>query len=207
MADRAGSEPSGPGQRIWLLIRRRWRKVLRSFHRDVGYLVVGLTFVYALSGLAVNHIGQGDWDPNFKTMVEKTQLTKELPPDEEAASVQVLAEMGIEQEPRDAYWDSDTSYEIAFDDKTIIVDANTLVAKKIYDEPRFFLRVANWLHLNRGKEAWTYFADGYAILLLFLATSGMFMLKGKKGLIGRGAVLIALGSAVPLLYVHFSGGP
>ena len=33
------------------------------------------------------------------------------------------------------------------------------------------------------------------------------MLKGKKGLIGRGAVLVAIGSAVPLLYVHFSGGP
>ena len=32
-------------------------------HRDLGYLAVGLTVVYALSGLAVNHIA--DWDPNF----------------------------------------------------------------------------------------------------------------------------------------------
>ena len=28
---------------------------------------------------------------------------------------------------------------------------------------RFFLRVANWLHYNRGKKAWTYVADVYAV--------------------------------------------
>ena len=27
----------------------RWRPALRSLHRDVGYLAVGLTFVYAAS--------------------------------------------------------------------------------------------------------------------------------------------------------------
>jgi hypothetical protein len=44
-------------------------------------------------------------------------------------------------------------------------------------------------------------------LLLFLALSGMFMIKGKKGLIGRGAILVVLGAAVPILYVTLSGGP
>ena len=28
-------------------------------HRDVGYLVVGLTLIYAISGIAVNHIDDG----------------------------------------------------------------------------------------------------------------------------------------------------
>jgi hypothetical protein len=45
------------------------------------------------------------------------------------------------------------------------------------------------------------------VLLLFLATSGIFMLKGKKGFVGRGAIFIALGAAVPILYVQLSGGP
>ena len=71
----------------------------------------------------------------------------------------------------------------------------------------FLLRVANWLHLNRGKKAWTWVADGYAVLLLYLATSGLFMLPGKKGFFGRGAILFALGVAVPIGYVVFSGGP
>jgi hypothetical protein len=50
-------------------------------------------------------------------------------------------------------------------------------------------------------------ADGYAGFLLFLATSGLFMLAGRKGLLGRGAVLVTLGAAVPFLYVVLSGGP
>src|SRR5262249_17289526 len=74
-------------------------------------------------------------------------------------------------------------------------------------ESRLFLRIANWLHYNRGKRAWTYIADVYAVLLLYLAISGIFMIKGKLGLRWRGAVLISLGVAVPVTYVVLSGGP
>ena len=52
--------------------------------------------------------------------------------------------------------------------------------------------MANWLHLNRGKKAWTYVADSYAAFLLFLAFSGLFMIPGRKGLIGRGAIIALL---------------
>ena len=93
------------------------------------------------------------------------------------------------------------------DERTLTVTLSTGEVHDASREPRLLLRVANWLHLNRGKKAWTYIADGYAVLLLFLATSGMFMLPGRKGLIGRGLILVAIGSAVPILYVTLSGGP
>jgi hypothetical protein len=198
-------DPVPRWHRVRRAVRKRWRAVLRSLHRDAGYLVVGLTFVYALSGLAINHIGQ--WDPNFKMVVESHQLKAPLPENEEAAGAQILTELKIADQPRDAYWESDGTYQIFFDARTIVVDPKTLVATDAAEEPRFFLRVANWLHYNRGKASWTYIADGYAVLLLFLATSGLFMLKGRKGLVGRGAILVILGAAVPLLYVHYSGGP
>ena len=35
--------------------RRNWRKLNNALHRDVGFLIVGLTIVYGVSGLAVNH--------------------------------------------------------------------------------------------------------------------------------------------------------
>ena len=194
-------------RRVGRQMRKRWRAVLRALHRDAGYLAVGLTFVYAISGIAINHIGQGEWDPNFKTVVEKHQLERPLPEDDAAAATQVLAELGIGEQPRDAYWETDGTYQIFFDARTIVVDPDTLIARDAAEKPRFFLRVANWLHYNRGKAAWTYVADGYAVLLLLLATSGLFMLKGRKGLIGRGAILVAIGVAVPILYVHYSGGP
>jgi hypothetical protein len=73
--------------------------------------------------------------------------------------------------------------------------------------PRPLLRAANWLHLNRGKKAWTYVADAYAAGLLLLALSGMFMIAGRKGLLGRGAALVAVGVAIPVVYVVLSKGP
>jgi hypothetical protein len=69
------------------------------------------------------------------------------------------------------------------------------------------LRVANWLHLNRGKKAWTYVADTYAVGLILLALSGVLLLPGRKGLIGRGGILVLVGAAIPVIYVHLSGGP
>jgi hypothetical protein len=205
MVEKSAALPPTLGRRVWTVVRRRWRALLRALHRDAGYIAVGLTFVYALSGLAINHIGK--WDPNFKMVVETHQLDRALPEDEAAAGAQILGELGIDDKPREAFWESDGTYQIIFDDRTIVVDPKTLEAKDAQEKPRFFLRVANWLHYNRGKAAWTWIADGYAVLLLFLATSGVFMLKGKKGLAGRGAILIALGAAVPIIYVQLSGGP
>ena len=36
------------------------------------------------------------------------------------------------------------------------------------------------LHLNRGKKAWTYVADTYAVILLYLAVSGLFMIRAVR---------------------------
>ena len=80
----------------------------------------------------------------------------------------------------------------------------------IFDEgqtARPFLRVFNWLHLNRGKAGWTWIADAYAIALLFLATSGMLMVRGRKGLIGRGGIFLLLGIGVPVVYLLISDRP
>ena len=40
-------------------IKKRWRAWLRAVHRDFGYLAVGFTVIYAVSGIAQNHIE--DW--------------------------------------------------------------------------------------------------------------------------------------------------
>ncbi|MEM9691022.1 MAG: hypothetical protein AAGA56_00620 [Myxococcota bacterium] len=42
-------------------------------------------------------------------------------------------------------------------------------------------------------------------MLLFLAVSGSLMLPGRKGLRGRGGVLIAIGAAVLNFYMTLSG--
>lgn len=186
--------------------RFKWRAWLRAIHRDLGYLAVGLTFVYALSGLAVDHIA--DWDPNFENYSQEYTIVTALPvDDDEAAAAAIAQELRISEEPIDVYRVSDELLEIAYERRTLHV---TLPEGRVFEEgqePRWFLRAANWLHLNRGKKAWTWFADGYAAVLLLLATSGMFMIAGKKGIVGRGAVLVGLGIAVPLGYLYLVGSP
>jgi hypothetical protein len=196
--------------------RLRVRPWLRALHRDVGYLAVGLTVIYALSGLAVNHIA--DWDPNFTQVERQHRLQMPLAPAAELPSEpqaqdrelaqRVLSQLGIAEAPSDVYRSEPQRLQISLSSTTLHVDTEAGTVFEEGQRERLFLRVANWLHLNRGKKkAWTWIADGYAVFLLFLAISGLFMLPGRKGLLGRGGVLVVLGAAVPVLYVALSGGP
>jgi hypothetical protein len=67
-------------------------------------------------------------------------------------------------------------------------------------QPRRVLFEFNQLHLNAPKRMWTYIADAYALSLIIVAITGMFVLKGKTGIAGRGAWFVSLGLVVPLAY-------
>jgi hypothetical protein len=125
----------------------------------------------------------------------------------QAAARAVLAELDITETPRDVYRVSERLLDIELDKRTLHVDLERGAVNEEGQRPRFLLRVMNWLHLNRGKKAWTYLADTYAVFLLFLATSGLLMIPGKKGLLGRGAVFAGVGAIVPIVYVVLAGGP
>lgn len=118
-----------------------------------------------------------------------------------------MKRLEISGEPQEVYRASEEQLDVVFDKRTLHVNPATGRVLDEGQEPRFLLRVANWLHLNRGKKAWTYVADTYAAGLLVLALTGVFMLPGRRGLLGRGGVWLAIGVLVPVLYVHFSGGP
>ena len=182
-----------------------WRPWLRAIHRDAGYLVVGLTVVYALSGIAVNHIA--DWDPNFVQIERSHQLEAPIAGDDRAATERVLAALGIDEIPKEIYRATEAELEVTLDHRTLHVDLQSGRVQEEGQKPRFLLRAANGLHLNRGKKAWSYVADGYAMLLLYLAISGMFMLPGRRGILGRGGLFVLVGVMTPVLYVVLSGGP
>jgi hypothetical protein len=185
--------------------RFSWRGLNRAIHRDAGHLAVGLTFVYALSGIAVNHIK--DWEPNFEDYQRQIELGGPIAGSDEAAAATAMERLGVKGPAQEIYRAAPDDLQVIFDKRTLHV--NTLTGH-VLDEgqkPRFFLRVANWLHLNRGKQAWTIVADAYAAGLILLALSGILMMPGRKGLLGRGGILILVGAAVPAIYVQVSGGP
>ncbi|MFT5431201.1 MAG: hypothetical protein ACI9OJ_001880 [Myxococcota bacterium] len=186
--------------------RFKWRPWLRAIHRDLGYLVVGFTLIYALSGIAVNHLE--DWDPNFQH-VDKTHEVdfSNAPAEPEALATWAAEQVGISEVPTDVFELEPGHVEVTFEETTLEINRADGKVFEVGQQSRFLLRIANWLHLNRGKKVWTWFADGYAVILLYLAVSGLFMIPGRKGLIGRGGIIMAVGVLVPILYVHFSGGP
>ena len=181
------------------------RPWLRALHRDAGYVAVGLTLIYAASGIAVNHLAQ--WDPNFHDSSTTHELGPDLPNDDRALAQLVLDRLGIHERPRDVYRASNDRVDITLERRALHVNPLTGHVVDEGQKPRVLLRIANWLHLNRGKKAWTYVADAYAAGLLFLAISGMFMIAGKKGFFFRGALLVAIGVSIPTVYVLVSGGP
>lgn len=185
-------------------LKKRWRAWLRAVHRDVGYLAVGFTMIYALSGIAMNHIA--DWDPNFRSQELQLKIAP-IPDDisDDEAVARVAAAAGLSGKPSDVLRAGDeVRLEYPNGSKVTAIGDSVTVQKR---ESRFFLRVANWLHATRGKAAWKYIADAYALLLLYLAISGIFMIKGKLGLRWRGTLLIGIGLAAPLTYIVVAGGP
>ncbi|MCA9662014.1 MAG: hypothetical protein KC486_26985 [Myxococcales bacterium] len=185
--------------------RLRWRPWLRAVHRDLGYTAVGLTVIYALSGLAVNHIE--DWDPNFDNYEAVHQLGGPIAGDDAAVARRVLDHLDLDEAPTDVFRVDADEVQVLLENATLHVRTDSGEVREEGQRPRVLLRIANWLHLNRGKKAWTTIADAYAIGLLTLAVSGMFMLPGRRGLLGRGALFVLAGAAVPVLYVTLSGGP
>jgi hypothetical protein len=82
---------------------------------------------------------------------------------------------------------------------TVFVAEGRVVDERVTRRPLLF--ALNYLHLNTGKGAWTWWADAYAGALLVLALTGIFIVPGRKGLAGRGKWLLATGILLPVVYL------
>ncbi len=196
------TEKAGKTGKTWW---SSWRVYNRAIHRDLGHVAVGLTLIYAVSGLAVNHIL--DWDPSFVAYSEVHELGAPIPGTDDEAAAAAMKQLGVAGAPRDVYREGPADLQVVLDKRTLHVNTTNGHVVDEGQRPRFFLRVVNWLHLSRGKKAWTVIADIYAVGLIFLAISGILMSPGRKGLFGRGGLFVLAGIAVPVVYIQLSGGP
>jgi uncharacterized protein len=175
---------------------RQWNKVL---HRDLGYFCVALTAVYAISGIAVNHIS--DWNPNHR--IERVERTFEPIPvsDRETMVAEAVQRLDLPGPPEGSFRPDPGTVLLFYEGWSVQVRA--LEGTALIERPRsrFLLREFNDLHLNRPKGIWTWAADAFAGLLLLLAVTGMFMLKGSRGLAGRGKWFVLAGVVVPVLFL------
>jgi hypothetical protein len=176
----------------------KWRKWNNILHRDIGYLITVLTLVYGISGIAVNHTA--DWNPSY--VREKVLLTIE--PIHARAREEIveaaLQRLGITEQPMNSFRPNPETLQLFFEGKNYSIDLPTGNVIVESTRPRPVLFEMNQLHLNAPKKAWTYVADLYALSLIVVAITGLFVLKGKTGITGRGAWLTGIGLAIPVLY-------
>ena len=179
----------------------KWRKWNNLLHRDLGYLCVGLTLIYAISGVAVNHTR--DWNPNYAVSRQEVSIGEipgEIRQSEEVIPF-ILNALGEESTHKSHFRPDPDNIEIYLEGSTVQANLSTGLIVREEVKSRSLLRPMNFLHLNNARKLWTYFADLYAVCLIALSLTGMFMIRGKKGLKGRGKWLVALGFLLPIIFL------
>ncbi|MCH1925749.1 PepSY-associated TM helix domain-containing protein [Shewanella sp. C32] len=184
----------------WLGIN--WFKLNRTLHRDIGYFCVGLTIVFAVSGIAVNHIR--DWNPNYSVSQTQQQLTpqpwQQLSDSE--LEQQMLQAADTQLPKKTSYWSSANEFKLFLQNgSNLTLDTEHSVLHAELIKPRHVLQAFNKLHLNEGHSAWVIFSDLYAAMLLFLALSALFMVKGKYSPWRKRSVLVIAGIVLPAAFV------
>ena len=178
----------------------RWRKTFRVLHRDIGYFIAALTLVYCISGIAVNHIE--DWNPSYR--FSERQVNIGPLPDASYLQMQqyVVTTLNIDAgKVKGHFMETETRFRV-FLENTEEVSVDIRSGKGLYKQVdnRVLLYKINALHLNNIKGIWTWVADTFAVLLIFLTITGVFIMSGKKGLSGRGKWFLAAGFALPVVF-------
>jgi hypothetical protein len=178
------------------------RKSLRTLHRDFGYLVVGITFVYTVSGIALNH--RTDWNPHYTLVSEDFTL----PPSTQSIFSQdeinaLLKKFDYQAVYKKHFVTRNNEIKIFVEEGTVMYNPEQgKVELEILKKRPFFFQI-NKIHLAQTGQLWIWISDIMAVFLLFVAISGLFLLKGKFGLKGRGLWLTAIGIVIPLAIILF----
>ncbi len=176
----------------------RWRRWNRAVHRDLGYLCLGLTLVYAVSGVALNHLHH--WNPNYR--IERRELPFPAPnPDAEMGEVvrRALALVGETRPVKSTFEPAPGVVQVFVEGNTLWVDLERGTLREERAAERPVLYFLNGLHLNRPKGGWTALADVYGVALAVLAVTGVLIPGGRLGPTRRGVWLTAAGILAPML--------
>ncbi len=178
---------------------RRWNNAL---HRDIGYLCVGMTLIYAVSGIVLNHFKAGDFQhPDYSKSL--TNLTVPLPKNgtvDQRYVFSVLDQVDSRSNYK-SHVPGDGYVQIFLKNGSLYIDTQSGEAQLEKKTTRYVIREFNLLHYNNLKKFYTWFSDLYATGLIILAITGLFVIRGKNGIIGRGAWLTAIGIAIPALFL------
>lgn len=172
-------------------------------HRDIGFFFIGATIIYGLSGIALNHLN--DWNPNYSVQLDdfNTELNLKKSGDLEENILKLLDDIDNRDNYKKHYFPEKKYLKIFLKGgSSVIVNTETGDGQAEYLRKRAIFYDVNYLHYNPHKW-WMWFSDIFAGALIFLAITSVFMVRGKKGALGRGGIYIALGIIIPVLFLIF----
>jgi len=170
------------------------RKWFRIIHRELSYVFAGMLLVYAISGITLNH--KATFNSNYR--IECTEL--QLPAD--GTLDEWLALCGMEGKEIQHYNPDENTLKVFLKgNSTLTVDLTTHIGVLELVKKRPILGSLSKLHYNMQGKAWTWFSDIFAVCLILIVLTGIFMLKGKHGLWGIGGIEFAIGILIPLLFI------
>jgi uncharacterized protein len=173
-------------------------KINRVLHRDLGYFFFGMTIIYAISGIALNHRHQ--WNPNYiitrgEFKSEKAAAGEQI---DRQFALEILKELNLNAVYR-THLVAGGNLRIYTDGGSVNIDLEDGSGSYEIIRKRPVFNQVNFLHYNTPKKLWTWFSDIYAGGLIVLAATGLFMIKGRNGITGRGAWLTVSGVIIPLV--------
>jgi|AntAceMinimDraft_16_1070373.scaffolds.fasta_scaffold05003_2 hypothetical protein len=177
----------------------KWRKWNRMIHRDLGFLFFGMTIIYALSGIAINHLD--DWNPNYIIIKSNVEFSNVINTDiNKTDIVSFLDKFNEGRYYKKHYFPNDNTLKVFLKNGVAVFNISKGIGTIEKTRKRPIFKEINYLHYNPGLW-WTSFSDIFAGALMLIAITGLFIIKGKKGITGRGAWLTILGIIIPLLFL------
>ncbi|HHU96380.1 MAG: PepSY-associated TM helix domain-containing protein [Bacteroidota bacterium] len=180
-----------------------WRKWFRVIHRDLSFFFSGVIIIYAVSGIMLNH--RDSIDPNYTVKRHSLQAEGTFPMTQEDISQAMVMEMLKPIHEEKNY----TKHYFPANDKLKVflkggssLEVDMQSGKAVYEalKMRPIISQFNWLHYNPGK-GWTVFSDIFAVSLIIITLTGIFINKGKKGVLGRGGIELLAGIIIPILFI------
>lgn len=173
------------------------RRLNIATHRDLGYFFSSLIIIYCISGLALNHVN--DWNADFIIKKDTVTIARQYSKAEVTSTIVTDIGKAIGEAKYKVYdFPTDDQVKIYYDNASLHLNLTTKkgVYERVTRRPGIFQ--SNLLHRNSIK-GWKYVADVFAVMLIVLSVTGLFVLKGKKGIGGRGKCWIAAGLLPPLI--------
>jgi hypothetical protein len=172
-------------------------RALREWHRDFGYFYLGLIIAFATSGIALNH--RRSFDPQEYVYVHQ-EFDATFPEILDEATAKTLFEgLGLDDEFR-GYRDDRRGKRIFAEHGIVQLDPEEGNAVYEIYKTRPLLGQFTTLHQSTDKF-WIYYSDMFGLTMLFMACSGMLMLKGQNSFRRRGWKLSLTGILFPLIFL------